>query len=68
MHGGERILAVFTSSCTINTLPDGVGSLSSNPAHSEVYSIQHYVIKAVGDLGQVGGVIRFPPPIKLIDI
>jgi hypothetical protein len=26
-----------------------------NPAHSEVYSIQHYVIKFVSDLRQVGG-------------
>jgi hypothetical protein len=35
----------------------------------EVYSIQHYVIKFVGDLQQVDGflqVLRFPPPIKLI--
>ena len=37
--------------------------------HGEVYSIQHYVIKFVSDLRQVGGflpVLRFPPPIKLI--
>ena len=34
----------------------------------EVYSIQHYVIKFVIDLRQVGGFLRvrlFPPPIKL---
>jgi len=33
-----------------------------------VYSIQHYVIKFVIELRQVGGflrVLRFPPPIKL---
>jgi hypothetical protein len=38
------------------------------PAHGEVYSIQHYVIKFVSDLRQVGGflwVFRFPTPIKL---
>ena len=38
----------------------------SNPAHAEVYSIQHYVIKFVSDLRQVGGVLwvlRFSPPI-----
>jgi hypothetical protein len=37
------------------------------PIHGEVYSIQHYVIKFVSDLRQVGGflrVLRFPPPIK----
>jgi hypothetical protein len=40
----------------------------SNPVHGEVYSLQHYVIKFVSDLRQVGGflrVLRFPPPIKL---
>ena len=30
-----------------------------------VYSIQHYVIKFVSDLRQVGGFLRFPPTIKL---
>jgi hypothetical protein len=42
--------------------------VTSNPAHGEVYSIQHYVMKFVSDLRQVGGfplVLRFPPPIKL---
>ena len=42
--------------------------VSSNPAHCEVYSIQHYVIKCVSDLRHVSGflrVLRCPPPIKL---
>jgi hypothetical protein len=42
--------------------------VNSYPAHGEVYSIQHYVIKCVSDLRQVDGflhVLRFPPPIKL---
>ena len=33
----------------------------------EVYSIQHYMIKFVSDVRQIGGflrVLRFPPPIK----
>jgi hypothetical protein len=41
-------------------------AVSSNP--TEVYSIEHYVIKFVSDLWQVGGflrVLRFSPPIKL---
>ena len=41
--------------------------VSSDPANDGVYSLQHYVIKFVSDLRQVGGfhrVIRFPPPIK----
>jgi len=29
--------------------------VSSNPIHGEVYSIQHYMIKFVSDLRQVGG-------------
>jgi len=40
--------------------------VSSNPVHHEVYSIQHYMIKFVSDLQQVGGflqVLRIPPPI-----
>jgi hypothetical protein len=42
--------------------------VGSNPTHGEVYSMQHYVIKFVNDLRQVGGflwVLWFPPPIKL---
>jgi hypothetical protein len=42
--------------------------VSLNPVHGEVYLIQHYVIKFVSDLRQVGGflcVLQFPPPIKL---
>jgi hypothetical protein len=42
--------------------------VSSNPAHGEVYLKQHYVIKFVSGLRQVGGFLRvlwFPPPINL---
>jgi hypothetical protein len=42
--------------------------VSSNPAHGKVYSIQHYVIKFVSDLQQVGDflwVLMFPPSIEL---
>ena len=42
--------------------------VSSNPVHGEVYSIQHYVIKFVSDLRQVGGFLRVlwvPPPSKI---
>ena len=45
-----------------------IKAVSSNPAHDEVYSIQHYVMHVVSDLRQVGGLLRelrFPPPIKL---
>ena len=36
--------------------------------HTNIFSIQHYVIKIVSDLQQIGGflrVFRFPPPINL---
>ena len=45
--------------------------VSSNPVHWEVYSIQHYVIKFVSDLRQVGGflwVLWFPPPEILLKV
>jgi hypothetical protein len=43
--------------------------VSSNSVPGKVYLMQHYVIKFVSDLPQVGGflqVLSFPPPIKLI--
>jgi hypothetical protein len=39
--------------------------VSSKAYHGDVHSIQHYMIKFVSDLRQVGGFLRFPPPIKL---
>ena len=39
-------------------MPITTNSMSSNPAHGEVYSIQHYVIKFVSDLSLVGGFLR----------
>ena len=32
--------------------------VSLNPAHGEVYSMEHYLIKFVSDLRQVGGFLR----------
>jgi hypothetical protein len=52
----------------MQSVPIITNVVSSNPAHGEVYSIQHYVIKFVSDLQQFGGflcVLWFPPPIKL---
>jgi hypothetical protein len=43
--------------------------VSLSAARGKMYSIQHYVIKFVSDLRQVGRflrVLRFPPPTKLI--
>jgi hypothetical protein len=48
----------------MQSVPITTNVVSSNPTQA----IQHYVIKFVSDLRQVGGfllVLRFPPPIKL---
>ena len=50
----------------VQSVPITTTVVSSNPVHSEVYLIQHYVIKSVSDLRQVGGflrILRSPPPI-----
>jgi hypothetical protein len=52
----------------IQSVPITTKVVSSNPAHGEVYLIQHYAIKFVSDLRQVCGfhrVLGFPSPIKL---
>jgi len=36
----------------VQSVPTTINVVNSNPFHDEVYSIQHYVIKFVSDLGQ----------------
>ena len=63
----DRMLVGFTTTCVISSYHH-YNVVSSNSAHGEVYSIQHYVIKFASDLWQVRGflcALRFPPPIKL---
>ena len=65
-HGHDRLVVGYTTTYAISAYPTKV--VSSNPAHAEVYSMQHYVITFVRDLRQIGGfllVLRFPPPIKM---
>ena len=38
----------------MQSVPITTNAVSLNPAHGEVYSIQHYVIKFVSDLRQFG--------------
>ena len=59
-HHGRWIYNLLCNQCL---LP--LKNVSWNPVHDEVYSIQHYVIKFVSDLRQVGGFLRFPSSIKL---
>jgi hypothetical protein len=59
-HCRGRIVVGLTTNCAIMTITTKV--VSSNHAHGEVYSIQHYVIKCIIDLRQVGGFLRVLPP------
>ena len=66
-HCGHNCMIVgFTIICAIS--PITTEDVSLNPVHSEVYSIQHYVIEFVSNLRQVHGflwILRFSPPQKL---
>ena len=68
-HSRDRIVVGFTTTCAImQSMPITTIVVSSKTATGEVYSIQHYVIKFVIDLRQIGGflrVLRIPPPITL---
>jgi hypothetical protein len=64
----DRDRMVVGFSTTVQLVPITTNVVSSNSVHGVVYSIQHYVIKCISDLRQVGGflwVLWFPPPIKL---
>jgi hypothetical protein len=53
---------------SVQSVPITTNVVRSSTARGKVYLIQHYVIKFVSDLWQVGGflgVLRFPPSIKL---
>ena len=63
-RGRDRMIVGFTT--TYASVPITTNVVIANPAHGEMYSIQHYVIKLVSDLRQVCGflqVLRFPPPL-----
>ena len=49
----------------MQSVPIITNVVSSNLAHGQVYLIQHYVKKFVGDVRQASGFLRFPPSIKL---
>ena len=61
-------LPVQSAPITSNAVSLNPTVVSSHPIHGKVYRIQHYVVKLVSDLQQIGGflcVLRFPLPIKL---
>ena len=70
----DRMAIEYSAQVPMQSVPitTYVNVVSSNPAHGEVYSIQHYVIKFVGDLWQVCGLSMYvalnttnPPPLEL---
>jgi hypothetical protein len=66
--GAVVIVELLDLQLPVQSVPITTKVVSSKHAMGEVYSIQHYVIKFVSDLQQVGGflrVLQFPPPIKL---
>jgi hypothetical protein len=66
--GRDRMIVGFTTTYTIPVSTYHHWSWEFEPRSGEVYSIQHYVIKFVSYLRQVGSFIwalRFPPPIKV---
>jgi hypothetical protein len=62
-RGSDRMVVGFTTTYAISSYHHK--SCKFESCLGEVYSIQHYAIKFVSDLRQVGGSHRFPPPIKL---
>ena len=53
-RGCDRMVVGYTTTCTI--MPIITKVVSSKPVHGEVYSMQHYAIKFVSYLRQVGGI------------
>ena len=47
-RGRDRMVVGFTTTYAVSA----TNFVSLNPVHGEVYSIQHYVIKIVSDLGR----------------
>jgi len=52
------ILLIRLLQLSVQSVPITANVVSTNPAHGEVYSIQHYAIKFVSDSWQVSGFLR----------
>ena len=64
LRGRDRMTVGFTITYAISTHHHECCEFESRSGRG----VQHYVVKFVSDLQQVGGflrVLRFPPPIKL---
>jgi len=64
-RGHDCVVVRFATTCTISAYHHEHCEFESHSC--EVYSMQHYAIKFVSYLRQVGGFLRilpFPPPVK----
>jgi hypothetical protein len=67
-RGRDRMVVGLDLRLPMHSVPITTKVVSSNPAHGEMYSIQHHVIKFAGDLWQIYGflrVVRLPSAIEL---
>jgi hypothetical protein len=55
VHLSKTLYTLYLNQLPMQSMPITTKVTSSNFAHGEVYSMQHYVIKFVSDLRQVGG-------------
>ena len=58
-RGRDRMVVSFTTTYSISAYHHLF--VRPNPAHGDVYSIQHYVIQFVRDIRQIGGFLRVLP-------
>ena len=63
IRGGAVVVVIFGLTTTYAI--SAFHNLSSNPAHSEMYSIKYYMIKCVSDFRGFLRILWFPPTIKL---
>ena len=67
VNGGAVVVVIvlcLNLQLPVQSVPITTKVVSSNPVHGEMSSIEHYVIKFVSDLREIG-VLGFPPSIKL---
>ena len=57
----QMIVWLLDLQLPMQSVPTITNVVRSNTTHGQVYSIQHYVIKFVSDLRQIGGLLRFHP-------
>ena len=58
------IVCLLDLQLPVQSVPFTTRVVKSNPVHGEVYSIQHYVIKFISDLRQVGAWVSPSPPVS----